>query len=414
MYWIWNFGAAFMPIASFRQPSYRFQKSRNCAVVTIDGKDRYLGPYDSPESHEKYARLIAEWRESQRQAKGSVSPRTDPALSINDMLLAYWKFAKTYYVRDGEPTKELTSMQEAIRPLRKLYGRTEARQFGPKALKAVRQDLIDGDLSRKVTNHRINRIKRIFKWAVAEELVPPASLHGLQAVTGLRFGRTEARETDPVKPVADEWVTPILPYVAPQVATMIQLQRLTGMRPCEVVLMRESDIDRSGPVWVYEPHHHKNRWRGHRRLIPLGPKAQAMLAAFSKRPSAAYIFSAKEAEDARNANRKQNRKTPMTPSQAKRKPKAKPKRAKKDRYTVDSYRRAIEYGIKAANKDRKEDAQIGHWYPLQLRHTRATEVRRLFGLEAAQVSLGHARADVTEVYAEKNLELATKIAAETG
>ena len=40
-------------------PSYRFHKARNCAVVTIDGKNHYLGPDRSPESFEKYNRLIA-------------------------------------------------------------------------------------------------------------------------------------------------------------------------------------------------------------------------------------------------------------------------------------------------------------------------------------------------------------------
>jgi len=49
-----------------------------------------------------------------------------------------------------------------------------------------------------------------------------------------------------------------------------------------------------------------------------------------------------------------------------------------------------------------------------LRHSRGTEVRKIYGIEAAQVVLGHARADVTEVYAEKNLELAMQIAKETG
>ncbi len=48
-------------------PSYRFHKARNCAVVTIDGRNRYLGPYGSAESHEKYARLIAEWNVSRTQ-----------------------------------------------------------------------------------------------------------------------------------------------------------------------------------------------------------------------------------------------------------------------------------------------------------------------------------------------------------
>ena len=57
---------------------------------------------------------------------------------------------------------------------------------------------------------------------------------------------------------------------------------------------------------------------------------------------------------------------------------------------------------------------IPHWHPHQLRHTRATEVRRRYGVEAAQVALCHARADVTEIYAERNFGLAAKIAKEMG
>ena len=43
-----------------RPPKYRHHKARNCAVVTINGRNHYLGPFGSPESHEKYACLIAE------------------------------------------------------------------------------------------------------------------------------------------------------------------------------------------------------------------------------------------------------------------------------------------------------------------------------------------------------------------
>jgi integrase len=93
----------------------------------------------------------------------------------------------------------------------------------------------------------------------------------------------------------------------------------------------------------------------------------------------------------------------MTPSQEKRRPKSKPKRLKRERYDTDAYRRAITYGIKKANKNRKDgEGEIPAWYPLQLRHTRATEVRRQFGLEGAQSALGHKSADVTQIYAEKN------------
>lgn len=54
------------------------------------------------------------------------------------------------------------------------------------------------------------------------------------------------------------------------------------------------------------------------------------------------------------------------------------------------------------------------WTPNQLRHSCATEVREKFGLEVAQVALGHSRADVTQIYAEWNLSLAHKVVAAIG
>lgn len=45
---------------------------------------------------------------------------------------------------------------------------------------------------------------------------------------------------------------------------------------------------------------------------------------------------------------------------------------------------------------------------------RGTEIRKRFGLEAAQVILGHASADVTQVYAERDLQKAVQIMREVG
>lgn len=403
-----------------RVPAYGCHKATGQAIVRLSGRDNYLGKYGSAESHDKYQRLIAEWRlqqverEGQRRDAtlgGSAVLRTIP---VEELIFRYWQFAKTYYVKDGRPSKELLCMKDALRPLRKLYGSLNGIEFGPLALKALRQWMVDSDLSRGVVNARVNRIKRFFKWCVAEELIPASIYEGLRCVAGLRFGRTAARETAPVRPVDDVWVEAVLPLLSPQVKSMVEVQRLTGMRPCEVTLMRACDIDRSSDVWVYEPHDHKNRWRGHRRLVPIGPKSQDIIRPFLSRPDDSYLFSPTEAEAWRNQRRRQNRVTPMTPSQAVRHPKPKPKKQPRDHFDVDSYRRAISYGIKRANKGRAEDKKIPSWFPLQLRHSRATEIRRLHGIEAAQVSLGHAHASITEVYAERNLELALKIAKELG
>ena len=41
-------------------------------------------------------------------------------------------------------------------------------------------------------------------------------------------------------------------------------------------------------------------------------------------------------------------------------------------------------------------------------------IRTRFGLEAAQIVLGHARADVTQIYAERDMTKAHSVMAEIG
>jgi hypothetical protein len=116
-------------------PSYRFHKARNCAVVTINGKNFYLGPYDSPESYEKYARLIAEWKT--RHARPCAPLASGPngvVCTVNELILAFWQHAKQRYVKNGAPTSETKSFRAALRPVRQLYGSQPATEFGPLAL----------------------------------------------------------------------------------------------------------------------------------------------------------------------------------------------------------------------------------------------------------------------------------------
>lgn len=416
-----------MPRPKKSVPKYCLHKASGRAVVRIDGRDHYLGPHGSAESWDAYHRLIAEWTARQRERAESPAPAgitraASTQLTVVEVIHKYWTFAKTYYVRDGQPTAELIGMKYSVKPVRELYGRTLASEFGPLALKAVREHLIAQDLCRTEINKRVGRIKRAFKWAVSEELVLASVYHGLLTVVGLRQGRTSVRESKSVKPVPDKDVEATLPFLAPPVRAMVQLQRLTGMRPGEVVQIRSGAIDRSGPVWLYEPENHKNQWRGHHRVVPLGPQAQELLLPFLDRPDDAFLFSPKEAEQWRREHRpassQTDRKTPIYPCELRARERRKQqrrqrqrKRPPRDHYDRDSYRRAIEYGLKKA---RKAGIAIAHWHPHQLRHTRATELRKQFGIEAAQVSLGHARADVTEVYAEKNIQRAIEIAAQTG
>ena len=187
---------------------------------------------------------------------------------------------------------------------------------------------------------------------------------------------------------------------------MVRLQQLTGMRPGEVVRMRSCDLEETESVWIYRPSSHKTVHHGHGRIICLGPLAQEVLKPFLKADQQTYVFSPKEAIAAWHAERRRNRKTPVPRSQRQQKPKKNPKKRPGDRYQVSSYDRAISLAC--------EKAGVPHWHPHQLRHTRATEIRAEYGLDAARVVLGHRSPQITEVYAEIDVGKAAQVMREIG
>ena len=115
---------------SVRIPSYRKHSSTGQAVVTIGDKDIYLGKHNSAASRLEYNRLIAEYT-----AAGGNLPSTKRSdYTIAELLVAYLKHATEYYRHaDGTPTSEIHSLRLAMRPLKELYGRTSAADFGPLA-----------------------------------------------------------------------------------------------------------------------------------------------------------------------------------------------------------------------------------------------------------------------------------------
>ena len=378
-----------MPRLTRALPKYRLHKASGQAVVTFNGRDFYLGPHATKTSKIEYDRLIGEWlAHGRRLPNGQALTCT-----VAKLLDAFQTFAEAYYVRtDGTPSKEVDAYRQAAKPVRRLYGHCRTAEFGPMALKTVRQSLIDRALSRIHINHQTHRIRRVIKWGVENELVPADVLISLEAVESLKRGRTAAHETTSVRPVPDAHVDALESKVCDQVWAMIQLQRLTGMRSGEVTQIRRCDIETSSSVWKYRPPHHKTAHLGHERVIYMGPRAQEIIRPFLKSDPTAFLFSPSDAMKARNARRRVERRTRMTPSQRSRRPKARPKKKPGERYTTESYGRAIKYAIKKAN--------VPHWHPHQLRHNAASAFRKKYGLDVAQVLLGHHSADITQIYAE--------------
>jgi integrase len=350
-------------------PKLRLHKASGQARVRYQDREYYLGPYGSQEAKAAYARFIENLGSIRSETKTAPQPALEANLLVGELVLKFTAFADQYYKRtNGEPTGEACTIRHALRPLVELFAETFADQFGPLKLQELREHRIAMGWMRSTINKAINRVKLCFSWAASQELLRPEVAMGLRMVSGLKRGRSVAREKDPVTPVADEHIDAVLPHLAPVVVDAIKVMRLTGGRPSEILTMTADQIDRTTDptVWRYSPGQHKSEHRGNGRVIPIGPRAQQIIRPRIARAAGAPFFE----------------------------------------ITLSALRRAI---LRACKK-----ARIPRFAPNQIRHRYGTDVRASDGLEAAQVMLGHARADVTQTYAERDMRLAVGIAKRIG
>jgi integrase len=292
-------------------------------------------------------------------------------VTVAQLFAVYLEHCKEYYARDGKPTGEY-ELYRYLRPKLDSIADLHAKQVTPATVDALRNEWIKDGNSRKYINKNISRVIRMFKWAVTKELVDVTVWQRLTAIDGLKAGRSKAKDRKPVGPADDNDFNAACDHMPDETAAMARIQRLTGSRPGEMWIMRPCDIDRTGVVWTYTPSSHKTQHHGKQRKIHIGPKAQSILLPYLLRGASELCFH-------RQTGRPWDR---------------------------HSYREAIHL---ACNR-----AGIKTFNPNQLRHTAATEIRKRFGLEGAQVALGHSSADVTQVYAEADKAKATLIAKEIG
>ena len=297
---------------------------------------------------------------------------------IEEVAARFLRAHDGYFKKDGNVDKQLSRFATALSFPLALFPELPAAEFGARKLIETRAAMIDsGRFGRVYVNTLVNCLRRVFSWAVENELVKPEVLLGLRAVSPLKRGRSAARENSPVLPVDPATVDATLPELPPVVADVVRVQMLTGMRPSEVLSMRARDLtQRADGLVVYTLESDKTAYKraiNDAKTVVLGPKvAKICIKATQNKAPQDFIFEA----------------SPGRP------------------YRSDSYARAIKRAAKRAGVD--------HWSPYQLRHLFATQVRARFGLEAAQVALGHKTADVTQIYAERDKRLAEKIAAEMG
>lgn len=442
------------PTAARTPPAYRRRTGYTQAIVTLTDavtkkrRDYWLGEHGTRASRELYFRLLAEYEALGRRlpdlpdaAPNAAAARTRGP-DVDELAHQYWRRVAREYL-----PKRCNAIKAALRLLRQMDGSTPVSQYGPKRLRLLREAMISGDASatparrpwsRTTVNDRVRIVVSVFRWGVTQETVPPSVADALGMLEPLKRGRSRATEGKKVGPVPEFLLEATMTHLPAPVRAMVRLQLLTGARPGEIVGLRGRDIDRDARtgLLVARPSEHKTAHLGAEREVYFGPEAEAVLGPYLReRNPNRPLFSPAEAEAERRARQHAKRKTPIVCGNRPGTNRVEdPEREPGDAYTVCSYRRAIQYACDRAfpppehlrpreggdggretekqclarltDRERRELAEwrrAHRWHPHQLRHSAATRIRREFGLEAAQLVLGHSSAMITDaVYAERD------------
>lgn len=345
-------------------PAYLLHAPSGQARMIWNGKTHYLGRHGSPGSHELYQRYIAEI-----QAHGRVIDNETAEITLSECIERFlWWCTKNY----GPGSKEPLYHAYALEDFKILYGALAINRVSPTEIRTVRAKWEqECRWSRKTINKRVRQFIRFLGWCVEEKLCKPDTWQAARAVRPLSIGRTAAAEYQQIGPVSERDLQATLARLNPVTADMVRVQWLLACRPGELVTMRSSEIDTSGPVWKWTLKAHKTAFHGIGRDIAIGPRAQEVVARHMQA----------------NASRSDHRVFPR-------------------HKTVDTYRQAI---FRAACR-----AGVAPWHPNQLRHARATDLTDKYGLTAAQAVLGHTDPKTTMTYNKAAWKLSARIAEEIG
>jgi integrase len=318
----------------------------------------------------KYTKLCREVEGPERAAAlladllAGKPPAPADGLTLAAAFSLYMNHADSYYrLPSGKASNEPNCIRHAWAELLTLYGDMPAASLTRQHVAAARQRMVDRKLARLTINKSLGRIKRAIRWLVQSGHLPDQCYTTLLILENLKPHRSPAVETEEVTPVSGNDFECTLPYLTEPWNCLARLQWYSGMRPGEVCGLKLGHLDkRKGDVWYADfRKEHKMAYRGRKRVVVLGPQAIDILrpavdrAALLGRDSVFFV------------------------TRQMRQP------------TVMAYDHAV---ARACDK-----AGVSRWHPNQIRHSYLTWVRENFGLDVAQAVAGHARADVTQVYA---------------
>lgn len=281
-------------------------------------------------------------------------------VSLKDLRALYLVHAERHYRRrSGAPTREHLNMRAVLDRFAAFAGEINpAEKVNRHQVRAWLDQLAAEKLTRPYVNACLSRLRRWLRWAADLDYVPIRVVEELRLVRPLQPFRSDATEPTPARPPELDAIDRAIAAAAPPARHVLQLLRLTGARPGELLELSNAEVHLDDQPRL-TPLQHKCAHHGHHRVIPLCPAAAAVVQRYAR---------------------------PLCPL---------------DPLFVSRRRRgplSIE-GLRTAWLRACRRAGVARCELYDIRRRTARHVRRELGLDAAQALLGHSHASTTEVYA---------------
>lgn len=337
--------------------------------VRICGKCHYLGS-NKAEAEQKYRELVLE-KYGPTNFRSKLSP---DGITVYELLTKY--IADRLSVCAPQWHKKKQQMYEQMKKSAiELYGHLPAEDFGPKAYKAVRQDMCkpapkpkkwQGKDTRSVTyvNWLCSKLKGAWKWGVSDELVSESSYRRLLSVPDLEPGDYGLTDGKDVQPVTAELFRKTLTFLSGDCSDFLTLLWMTGARPGELIGLTPAELERDGMHLVYRPKHHKTKKKNKLRAIVFNAEGEAILKRHWPEGNTERFFAGFSC--------------------------------------TASVRNSVYSACKRA--------KLPLWHPYQLRHAAVTRIALEHGKEVASAVAGHANILTTDRYDHGAVERAKRAA----
>ncbi len=251
-------------------------RSQWCAdVPSENGRKRlYLGPNEAKARAKLHGYLAKYYEEAEEEPPDS---RPIPRTRGNSISLVELAVRFLGWNKNNRSHGTWRNYRDGLKHVTRRFRDKLAIELTPSDIEQVKADMIDDDYAARTINIMVTAVKRLFNWAVKQDLLEENQLDGVERVSK----HVNAPEHPPEKYLPLDRARECIELCrkSPPLGDICELLLLTGMRIGELVRLAWGDVDFSQRMLTLERHKTSGRPNARPRQIPLCDRALEIIRA---------------------------------------------------------------------------------------------------------------------------------------